>query len=296
MELTEEMVIVVEDLNFLTKTYDGINRMIVSTRNRIHHLNPDSKSNMDWLIGGEEEAKKKIPGLLSIKGRVSRQINKLLKMFDIWNYWMKDIPGVGPWIAAALIKEYYFKFVPICKKCGADLPIEGEGKFTCVECGTESKGQGIIKSRIVLKDFAKISAWWKYCGMHVVDGKKAKPKAGKAEGGRRGRAICYQLGESFVKQSSDHPYKAFYERAKAKRERTHPDTSKIHRHKMAMSETAKLFLSHFWQVARTMDGLPVTPPYSQTHLGHDNILEPFYWEPEKYGFETMIPVKSVAVM
>jgi len=272
---------VASELHFLTKTYDGLNRYITSTKNRIQHLNQEQRPKHDDRV---------VKPLESIKGKLSRDIEKQLFGFYIYRNWLKDIPGVGPWSSAALIKEYYYRFVPICKKCGADMPEMPKGgngadgeklkAWKCIECGAKAKGEGIIESRIERKDFPKISSWWHYMGVHVVDGKKARARKGESKGGRRGRAITYQLGEQFIKQNGEHPYRAFYDRVKSKRERTHPDASKLHKHNMAKHEAAKLFLAHFWMVAREIEGLEVTKPYAATLLGEQhNVIQPYYWEP-----------------
>ena len=265
-------------LHFLTKSYDGLNRYITSTKNRIQHLKQEERAKRDERI---------VKPLESIKGKLSRDIESQLFPFYIYRNWLKDIPGVGPWIAAALIKEYYYRFVPLCKKCGADMPempkggngADGEKRkaWKCIKCGAKAKGEGIIESRIERKDFPKISSWWSYMGMGVVDGKKDRVKSGESKGGRRGRAIAYQLGEQFIKQNGEHPYRAFYDRVKAKRERTHPDASKLHKHNMAKHEAAKLFLAHFWMVARELEGLEVTEPYAGKLLKH-NVIQPYFWD------------------
>ena len=108
--------------------------------------------------------------------------------------------------------------------------------------------------------------------------KQKKSKGAAANWSHRGRMISYLIGEQFVKCQKDHPYKKFYLDRKKRREKTHPDASKIYRHNMARRETAKLFLSHFWQVARTIDGKEVTEPYAGARLRHTNIIKPFFWE------------------
>lgn len=263
---------VVESLNFLTKSYDGLNRYITSTKNRIAHLNQEAKVQHDDIVRE----------LVSLKEKMSRRLEKELYFFPISQEWMDKISGIGPWIQAALIKEYYFRFVPICKKCGVDMPEMPKGNgdkkqsWKCSECGAKAKGEGIIESRIERKDFPKISSWWHYMGMHVENGKKARKRKGEAKGGRRGRAIAYQIGEQFEKKGNDHPYRRFYDRVKTKRQRTHPEATPRHRQNMAKHESGKLFLAHFWMVARELEGLEVTEPYAGKLLGH-NVIKPYFW-------------------
>lgn len=94
-----------------------------------------------------------------------------------------------------------------------------------------------------------------------------------------GRRLGFLIKESFNKYGSDHKYKAYAEKRKRYRESTHPDAKKGHRHNMAWNETVKRFLSHFWQVAHEIDGLPLTDPWSVAKGGHDpkHIIPPYYW-------------------
>ena len=134
--------------------------------------------------------------------------------------------------------------------------------------------------KIEIKDFPRISSWWHYMGMHVVDGKKPKRQKGVlCDWNSKGRVIGYQIGSQFNRCSTDNPYKAFLEKERIKILRKHPELTKGHNLNRAQSHTAKLFLSHWWQVCRTLDGLPLTRPYAETILGHTGILEPFYNEP-----------------
>lgn len=258
---------IVRDLNFLLRTYDGINKLLTSTKNRLHHLNPEAEAkHQDEVIAME-----------AIKRRIARRITQNLEFFPIWTEWMAHIPGIAAYIAGNLVILYYFRFVPICKKCQTDLAKE-EGGFKCPGCGQAAKGEGILQNRIELKDFANISSWWHYLGLHTVNGKKPRKKKGQVhDWNDKGREMAFQIGDQFIKKNGDHLYRQFYNKQRAKRDRTHPDATKLHKMNMARNETGKLFLAHFWQVARTLDGLPVTAPYAQTILGHTGILEPFYW-------------------
>jgi len=270
---------VIRDLNYLCKTYDGMNKLLVSTQNRIKALNPEANAKH------QDEVK----ALDSIKGKVSRRIEKILEYYPVWTEWMEKVPGVGPYIGGNLVLLYYYRFVPVCD-CGS--PVEkkevqkedGEkfNTFWCPVCEKSIKGDGVLKHQIQEKDFETISAWWAYCGRYPVEGKLPKRKKGVVSNwSSLGRKLGYDFSESVNKQKPEHLYKAFFLNAKKKRERTHPgDKQKGHRHNMAKNEVYKLFLAHFWTVARTLDGKKVTPPYAETILGHTGILEPFYFEKE----------------
>jgi hypothetical protein len=268
--------IVVRDLNYLCKTYDGLNKLIVSTKNRLASINPEA----------EAKHQDEIISLESFKGKIARRIEKNLEFFPVWSEWMKKVPGVGPYIGGNLVLLYYFKFTPVCE-CGQ--PVEKkevgtpDGKtintFWCPECLKSIKGDGVLKHAVHEKDFETISAWWAYCGRYPVDGKIPKRKKGVVSNwSALGRKLGFDFSEQVNRQKPDHLYKTFFLNAKKKRERTHPgDKEKGHRHNMAKNEVYKLFLAHFWTVARTLDGKKVTAPYVETIMGHTGILAPFYF-------------------
>jgi hypothetical protein len=275
MDLKDEIIF---NLNLICKTYDGITKLIVSTKNRMSALNPDAEFKHDTILNGEVRGKRQSQGLEQIKNRISRQIEKELVFWPVWTEWMKGIPGIGPFIAGNLIILYYYRFMPVCKKCGSGIE-KKEGTYYCKTCEKSLKGDGLLSYKLDLKDFPKISAWWSYMGeANDENGKKIKMKKGvQCNWSPKGRALSYQVGESFVKFNGDHHYKAFYLKQKKKRERTHPEASKMYRHNMARRETSKLFLSHFWQVAREIDGKEITEPYVSRIPGH-TIIQPYYWK------------------
>jgi hypothetical protein len=262
------------ELNFLVKTYEGLNKLIVGTKQRLRSLNSETDPKNDSILGGENDAK----GLESVKGTCSRRIANHLKNYPIWTEWAANVPGCGPAIAGTLVCEWTYKMRPICADCSGLLERENGG-LVCESCGKKAKGDGVLRHRVEIRDYPNISKWWAKLGRHVVDGKMPKRAKGQvANWSTRGRTITKQLGECFVKLSpSKCLYRAYYDERKAYRETTHPDASKGHRHNMAMNETIKLFLSHWWQVARTQEGKPLTDPYAIQIMNHTGVIPPYYW-------------------
>jgi len=254
-------------LNYLCKSYDGAVKLMTATSNRIAALNPAAP------LKYQDEYK----AMESIKGSYSRKITKYLKFWPIWTEWLEKVPGVGPFVAGNLIMLYYYRFVAICPKCGEKLE-KKEKTLYCKKCDKSVKGDGVLIHDIEIKDFPMVSSWWHYMGRHTVDGKMPKRKKGTLNTwSTKGRVIGYHIREQFNRQGADHLYKNFMLKRKIKRERTHPDATKGHRHNMAMNETVKLFLSHFWHIARTIDGKSTEGPYAKTILKHTNIIPPYYW-------------------
>jgi hypothetical protein len=155
-----------------------------------------------------------------------------------------------------------------------------KGSYVCPACGEKAKGKGVLKTRTEFKDFPRISGWWHYLGMHTDEtGKKARKKKDVACDWRpEGRHLGYQIGDAFIKQTSNgHFYRKYYEDRRKRRELTHPGAKeKNHRHAMSRHETARIFFSHFWTVARTLDDLPVTEPYITATTEHQYIPPPFW--------------------
>lgn len=272
---------IARELNYTIKNYQGLTKMIVQITNRAHAYGLDP-THEDVISGSiDRKGNEKNQGLEQIKGRVSRKMGRILKDFPLWQEWLVNVPGIGPAIAGQLISLYYFKSIPVCTKCGADLE-----DFACPICNVESKGQGVLKYRIELREFPTISSWWHYMGRHVIDGKVPRRRKQRDDEvtnpndwSNLGRKLGFDIRESFNKQPSSHKYKKHALQRKHYREQTHPDATKGHRHNMAWNETIKLFLSHFWQVAHILDGKIMTQPWCVQHGGHNesSIIPPYYF-------------------
>jgi len=270
---------IASDLSYAVKNYVGLTKMIVQIANRAqaYGIKPGHE---ELLIGRiDKSGEPKTRGLESLKGIAERRIGRVIKDFPLWAEWMINIPGIGPVIGGQLINLYYFKSIPVCPKCGADLE-----DFTCPICKTEAKGQGVLKYRTELRDFPTISSWWHFMGRHVVDGKipkRRKQKEDEEINPNKWSAVGRKLGYDFKESTNKKGglYKEYTLKRKQYRQETHPDATKGHRHNMAWNESWKLFLSHFWQVAHILDGLPLTDPWAFAHGGHDqeSIIPPYYW-------------------
>lgn len=272
-------------LNFLVREYVGVTQLITSTKQRLQSLpGEDRDEEFDTLLKGQDHE----IGLETVKGRINRELEKELKAWDIWQLWAKEIPGIGPYIAAQMIILFFYRFVPVCKECGGGLhkqPKESKSKtinvLVCVDCKREAK-DGLLNHKLEYKDFPTISKWWAYMGRHTVEGIMPKRKAGtQSNWSTVGRTLGYHIGEQFNRQKDEHPYKALLLLHKTKHQKNHPEWSKGHVHNAAKNEVIKIFLAHWWTVARTLEGKPVSEPYAGALMGHTNIIAPFYWEMEK---------------
>ena len=271
----------VRNLKYLVKTYDSLTDVKKKTKQRLATINPDS---VERYESGEMKLTNQddLKTFKNHRNRIKTRITNELKKYPIYTEWLVNIRGIGPAIAANLILLYYYKFQPICE-CGAEIFFEKDKK-NCSKCGKTLKN-GLFNFIIKKKDFANISKWWSYMGQGCDEsGNKAKREKGKSTGySNTGRNIAWQISEQFIKQwdkklqVATSKYREFYDYRKQKREKTHPESSPGHKHNMAKHEAAKIFLAHFWLVARTLDGKPLTKPYKEKWY----LTTPFYFDMDK---------------
>lgn len=108
--------------------------------------------------------------------------------------------------------------------------------------------------------FEKVSQLWKYCGLHVENGKAPKKVSGQAIGWNPdARTMMWKLGESFRKVGDF--YKMMYQRFFEESTKKHPNWTKAHHLAHARRVTVKLFLAHWYTVGRVLQNLPVRKPY-----------------------------------
>ena len=269
-------------LNYCIRTYWQLTDVIAATKNRLQSLPGEHPVKFDNILRREgvdnDDSLKKNDSLSTIKGRLVRMLEQELKKFNIWTKWLKNVPAIGPVIAAELIMLYYYKYIPVCKDCMTALE-KKDGSYWCSNCEKSVKGEGNLDYLLEDKDFANISKWWAYMGRDIQDGSMRKRKKGETlNWSPKGRRLGFLIGESFNKQQPDHLYKKVLLDEKAKYEKSQPDISKGWRHNKAKNNAIKLFLAHFWTVARTLDKKPVTEPYSMVIMGHTGYIKPFYFE------------------
>lgn len=133
---------------------------------------------------------------------------------------------------------------------------------------------GRLLAPIDIQRATSVSALWKYAGQGVTaEGERDKPTKGeKLPYNADLKATCYLIGTSFLRSAS--PYRRFYDSKKAYYQANRPDWTKGRIDMAAKRFMVKMFLSHLWTEWRTVEGLPVTLPYAQAHLGHTDYVAP----------------------
>lgn len=154
------------------------------------------------------------------------------------------------------------------------------------------RGIGPVISAMMLKNFGycerfdKVSALWKICGLHVVDGKAPKRKKNqKIDYSPKLRAFVWNIGACLLRSKNPFYYplfKKFREIEESKefakgelyekygKPYTKEDTKlrPLHTYNRAKRKIEKIFLQHYWACARELKGLPVTKPYPIEKLKH----------------------------
>lgn len=136
---------------------------------------------------------------------------------------------------------------------------EWEGFFKDAPGARETLA-GYLLSKVNIEKADTVSSIWKFFG---YDPGNAAGQKGRNPGLGKERAVLYAaLGISVCTRKAS-PYRRIYDSYKAK------DVS----HGGAVRRVIKLWLSHLWDTWRKFEGLPVTVPYANNHLGHDGFYD-----------------------
>lgn len=115
------------------------------------------------------------------------------------------------------------------------------------------------------------SSFWRYAGLHVVDGKAPRRIRGQnADWNHRLRSkLLGVLGDQFVKRPRSY-YGRLYRNYKHRLEHHQKwkETTPMHRHRAAVRYAVKIFLKDLWTEWRKLEGLPVLPDYAEAKLGY----------------------------
>jgi len=192
-----------------------------------------------------------------IEKQLMKKITAMLKGFNVYNRFLKEVHGVGPTIAAVLISEFDIH----------DRPAP-EG-YSHAHTGSYTEGGILYRSRT-------ISQWWKYAGLAPIE-ITSKEGEKKMIGARKvaGQKISYNpflktkllgvLASCFIKSKS--PYKVFYDEHKKMREAQNWGANPANRHRDAIRHMIKCFLMDFFYAWREIEGMPARPPYGIEKLG-----------------------------
>ena len=115
------------------------------------------------------------------------------------------------------------------------------------------------------------------CGTAMYRIKPKRQKGMKMNWNGDGRKLCWLIANQFRKQKGS-KYVEFMKMKHSEFEKMHSDWTKLRLYNSVNNVVGRLFLAHFYEVMRKIEGKPVSEPYVQKFMGHTNITKPFYWD------------------
>jgi len=213
--------------------------------------------------------------LINIEDELAKRIKGILDNFQIYTDYLSKIRGIGPTLAGGLIAWFYpvsrFKYA---SKMRAYAGISGQ--HYRMEC---EEGHKIIATSP--KEICQVpnkDKKGKICGARIVEVKLVKSPPKRVAGyftmvNFKLKALMWRLVRCFEYQSPTKSYYRFlYDKAKQYYAARDPDLPKGRIRTRAILWTASMFISHFWEVWRRLEGLPVREPYPVEKLGHTKII------------------------
>jgi hypothetical protein len=175
-----------------------------------------------------------------------RKLESILQDYPIYTEYLKSVRGVGPAISGIIISEFNISKAKypssLWMYCGLDVAPDGKGRSKKTEHlvdkeYTDKDGEIKIKKSITFKPFIKTK-------------------------------LLQVLGGSFLKVG-ENPYHTIYDNYKNRLENhaIYKDTTKLHRHNMAIRYMIKQFLVDLYVAWRTLEGLEVAERYEVAKLG-----------------------------
>lgn len=216
--------------------------------------------------------------LLRIERWIAGKIEDRLEGNDIYNAWLKHVPGVGPILAAGLISvidpiSEVEKPSSLWKYAGQDV-VDGKAP-------KRVRGQ-----KVTWNPFFR-TLCWKLGDSFVKAGgyyRKVYDKARAKEDSKAPfkvpieHAQGYLLAENVgnIKKGEmigRENFSKFRKQAKG-REEVLVTLTDLHKFNRAKRKAVKLFIAHLWAIWRDLDGLSVRVPYVVEKLGHELIPAP----------------------
>jgi len=254
-------------------------RIAISHRLR-HHADPDLEWHKKSLLASEERYKE----------RFAQEIENV----DIWQVWLKHVKGIGPVMAMGLhawigdisrfpntskLHMYSgYGVVTRCRNCDHRLFEKAEEQLQWTEKMTSrflelSKKRKRQKPMSLEEAQKRVRATICHCRHPEPVRVGCKRKRGElAEWNPRLKTHVWKVVTQLNKAKGD--YHKLYQQYRD--EYTARGDRKGVSHPRAMRKVAKLFLSHYWEVARQLKGLPSGKAYVFEKLGHTTYIPPIF--------------------
>lgn len=228
--------------------------------------------------------------LEDIEKEIYKRLGSWVKEEPIYQFWLKDIKGVGPVLSAGLIAwlgdvKRFRTISSLWAYCGYS------SGYVLSKC---KRGHKLISSSLpskcpVFKDRKGRRCLAEIELIEKVEGKPPKRERGyHLQINLRLKAHLWKVGESFVR--SGRGYRELYKQFRAEYDEKwqSPDDCgsqgcknkgkgkcmKGHRYAAAKRKTVKVFLAHLWMKWRELNRLPIEHPFIIGKNGHQHLIPP----------------------
>ena len=202
----------------------------------------------------KEEIKLLWENVRKTENEFSHAIQDKIKHFPEWEYYLKDVTGCGPMLAAVLISE-----IDIVK---AVTPSKIE-QFAGLNANFV-RGKKLVNGAVVVTD-------------ELIRGDRKKAGFLAPYNAFLKKKILHTLSGSFIKFNGEYS-KIYYDfKNRYENSRNHIgndesaslwcDTTKSHRHRAAIRKMMGIFIIDYYKNVRAIWGLPTRPSYAEEYLG-----------------------------
>jgi len=263
-------------------TYDdpenvrGLDPVVHMERHGNLRIRDKELTHLKTMIDGREQVRKLVN---SINNRLLAMHRNTDQLDQVTENWLNDeVKIVSKFLADTdkrIVKYLKSMSHPIIKVA---LSVKGVGPIT-------------VAYMMVYIDITKAEYagnLWSYVGM-VKPSYERYEKGVTGGGNKTLRTVLYTMADSMIKTRS--PYRDVYDREKERLSKSNnlvktrntqgkmiecawKDTKAGHRHGAGIRKIIKHFLSDWWFVHRTLDGLSVAEPYVIEYLGHKTWITP----------------------
>jgi len=193
-----------------------------------------------------KQMRERMKEIQKVENGYKDMLSSYLATEKIWREWLTKLKGIGPVIGAGLIKHFGY-----------------------------------------CENYDTVSSLWKHCGM-TPQGAKGRTKGEKLEYDPRRKTFVWKIANFAITMQKLEPYNEVKKKEKERQLRrmelkeegqkeeyngSAPE-SRGHAEARAKRKAVKIFLSHYWVIARQLKGLDTKPPYVHDKLKHENYIKP----------------------
>ncbi|KPL02044.1 MAG: hypothetical protein AMJ90_06795 [candidate division Zixibacteria bacterium SM23_73_2] len=234
-------------------------------------ITENEKQHIQKLFELSKETKK-------IEQKYKKMMEECLKYEKIYNQWLKKLKGIGTVLSSNLLKNFGYCEITI---------FDSKGNQVCSEIDDLEKTWKLLKeirhdgnkNKLFYKGYPHVSSLWRHCGLDP-EGAQPKNKGKKIHYNPKLKTLAWKIADSFFMKRTP-VYRSLYDQYLARQYKLIDDhdkkaaKNKKHACFRSRRRMVKIFLAHYWSIARRMKGLPVTNPYAIDKIpGHSTYVKP----------------------